>query len=220
MPRVNVVAHARKPQGQCGKCGVKINKGDPYRWWKFRYGGRRVRCMKAECSPRPSDLTSSDKISTLLAAAEDFTAELAQALDDLKSDLESSGDEAENVGSEYSDSASNVGEYFSGSEQESNLEDMASSCEEWSGTLRDAAGEFDFLPEAGDPGGPEMGDQLITDFIQITLDDGIQEDDLLDEWIDRQCEAWDEWWEELKSEIDNAITNAEDAAGQVPESPF
>lgn len=65
MPRVKTIQKARKAQGQCGKCGCKINKGDAYRKWAFRFGGRHVRCMKPECSPKQSDLTNSPFLSTL-----------------------------------------------------------------------------------------------------------------------------------------------------------
>ena len=61
MPRVTRVAKAQKAQGSCSKCGKKIAKGDPYIWWKFRFGGKRVRC--AECPPKPSDLTQSEYLS-------------------------------------------------------------------------------------------------------------------------------------------------------------
>jgi len=65
MPKVNRVEHARKPQGKCSKCGTDIISGAPYVWWKFRYGGRRVRCTKPECQPKPSDLTQSEYLSTV-----------------------------------------------------------------------------------------------------------------------------------------------------------
>lgn len=60
MPRVNKVDSARKTPGTCGKCGCDIAKGEPYVWWKFRFGGKRVRCAKPACAPKPQDLTQSE----------------------------------------------------------------------------------------------------------------------------------------------------------------
>lgn len=101
MPRVNRVQRARKPT-KCGKCGQQISKGDPYRWWKFHSSGKRVRCMKPECSPRRSELTQSaiyaaawdaqDAASDALANAQ--TKDDLEALrDDLASDIDSIVDE-------------------------------------------------------------------------------------------------------------------------------
>ncbi len=63
---------ARKDQGQCGKCGVQINAGNGYKWWKFRHGGRRIRCMNPKCAPRPSDLTQSEYYQTMYGIQEQF----------------------------------------------------------------------------------------------------------------------------------------------------
>lgn len=57
MPRVNRVKKCRKAQGECGACGRKIEVGDGYLFWEFRYGGKRVRCL--DCPPRRQDLTQS-----------------------------------------------------------------------------------------------------------------------------------------------------------------
>lgn len=67
MPRVNTVKKARKSPGTCGKCGCKIEVGQPYKHWSFRItsgksyiSSKRIRCMKTECAPKPSDLTQSE----------------------------------------------------------------------------------------------------------------------------------------------------------------
>lgn len=67
MPRVNTVKKARKSPGTCGKCGCKIEEGQPYKHWSFRItsgksyiSSKRIRCMKSDCAPKPSDLTQSE----------------------------------------------------------------------------------------------------------------------------------------------------------------
>ena len=110
MPRVIEVKSARKAQGPCGRCGVEIKAGDGYKWLKFRYGGRRVRC--GACSFRPSERTQS-KLSQVYAAQEAMSDTLASwngDLDDLKSDIESNIDEIDEVRSEYEEAAEAMGE--------------------------------------------------------------------------------------------------------------
>ena len=69
MPRVNSVEKARKSPGTCPKCSKKIEKGASYIHWKFRYGGKRIRCTICP-RPRQSELTNSDKLSRCYAAGE------------------------------------------------------------------------------------------------------------------------------------------------------
>ena len=78
MPRLNVVNKCRKSPGSCGKCGDKIDKGQPYKWWKFRYGGKRVRCAKPECAPKSSDLTQSEFYGTLYGIQEELEAAIEE----------------------------------------------------------------------------------------------------------------------------------------------
>lgn len=69
--RVYVVKKARKAQRPCSKCGAAINPGDGYRYWEpyFRSNYKVTRCMKSECTPRPSERESS-AMATVLAAQE------------------------------------------------------------------------------------------------------------------------------------------------------
>jgi len=76
MTRRVTVANKEKPlpQPTCGKCGVTIEVGDPYRWFTvgFRSHYKQVRCMKSECTPRPSQRESSGIRAEILGAIEDF----------------------------------------------------------------------------------------------------------------------------------------------------
>ena len=100
MPRVNRVEHCRKSPGACGKCGEEIKIKDAYVWWKFRYGGKCIRCAKPGCVPKPSDLTQSEFYGTLYSIQEaGFTADTLEDLeserDDIKGQLEELRDEQE-----------------------------------------------------------------------------------------------------------------------------
>lgn len=95
MPRVTTVKKARKDQGSCSKCGAKIKAGDGYRWWKFRHGGVRIRCLKSGCAPKASDLTQSEIKGTLYSMQEGFVAE-GDSPDDIASALRDFAEEVRN----------------------------------------------------------------------------------------------------------------------------
>lgn len=112
MARVTSVAKARKSPGSCAKCNKKIEPGQPYIWWKFRYGGKIKRCTNCP-RPRVSELIASDKLSRVCAAGESIEDALAEfdktgELEDLKSAAESAAEELREVAQEYRDSADNV----------------------------------------------------------------------------------------------------------------
>lgn len=68
MPRVETVKKARKSPGNCGTCYKKIEAGESYFKWAFRFGGKHQNC--AIHYPRPSQLTQS-KMSEAYSAIED-----------------------------------------------------------------------------------------------------------------------------------------------------
>lgn len=98
MPRVTYVKKCRKPC-RCSKCGDKIKKGKPYRWWKFNFGARFNRCMKTECAPKPSDLTRSEWLGWVGDTQKegfngyDTFSELSSRRDDLVGELNEKADE-------------------------------------------------------------------------------------------------------------------------------
>lgn len=106
MPRVTTVAKARKNAGTCEKCGTEIKKGDSYKWWKFRFGGKHVRCSKTECVPRPSDLTQSAFLGTLAdLQTNGFTGD---TIDDLESERDNIVSELESLRDEQEEKKSNM----------------------------------------------------------------------------------------------------------------
>lgn len=147
MPRVTMVNKARKAQGTCGKCGAKIKKGDSYRWWRFRYGGRRVRCAKSECRPKPSDLTQSAFYGTLY----DIQDSLEDAVTNRDADgLRSAADELRNLGEECSSNRDNMPEGLQDSETGELLQTRAEECESRADELESAADEIEGLPDAAE----------------------------------------------------------------------
>ena len=150
MPRVTIVKKAQKDQGSCGKCQVKIKVGDGYRWWKFNFGGRYVRCLKAECAPKPSDLTRSEFYSTLYdiedsvsAALDDFRS--GGEADDLASALNDAAEQLRELGQECQDKFDNIPEGLQQGDTGQLLENRAQECEGKADELESAAGEVESL---------------------------------------------------------------------------
>lgn len=148
MPRVTSVKSARKSQGACGKCGDKIKKGHSYRWWKFRYGGRRVRCLKPECAPKPSDLTRSAFYGTLYEIQETVDDALAAyesggEPSDLGEALRSAAEELRNLGEECGSSLENMPEGLQQGGTGQMLENRRDECESKADELESAADEVE-----------------------------------------------------------------------------
>lgn len=142
MPRVTTVKSARKSQGTCGKCGARIKEGDTYRWWKFRYGGRRVRCAKPECTPRASDLTQSAFYGQLY----DLQDSLDEAIANKDADaLRSIADDLRSLGEECSSSRDNMPEGLQDSDTGELLQTRADECESRADELESAADERESL---------------------------------------------------------------------------
>lgn len=116
MPRVHTVQRSRKAQ-KCGSCDEPIPAGSPYRWWKGRYGPKRFRCMKEECRPRRSHLTSSDKLARIFEAEEALeelahdagldlgSGDIAAAVARLQDGIEEPVSSAREVADEYREAA-------------------------------------------------------------------------------------------------------------------
>lgn len=177
--KINRVKHAQNAQ-TCGKCGDVItpsrdakqrvlNKrsgktewktvrvlGDSYQWIKFNRGPKLVRCMKAACGFRQSDMTRG-KMSGVYAAqeaAQDTIAEWdGEDIEDLKTALTDAAEAIREVASEYGESADNMEQAFPGGsptidecrEKQEELESWADELEntdltEWDGADDDDDG--------------------------------------------------------------------------------
>lgn len=137
MPRVNYVKKARKDVP-----GTDIKAGEPYYWWKFRYGGKR--CSRTR--PRASQLTQSDKKSRAYAAAEaleDIKVDEDTSLDDLKSQLEEIASEIGDIAEEYRESIQNMPESLQESDTAQQCEESAENLESWQADIEQALDSID-----------------------------------------------------------------------------
>lgn len=137
--KVVEVKHARA-EYRCEKDGTVIAKGDPYRWYVvgFRSKHRRIRCMKATCTPRPSEKESSN-LSEVYAAQESAT----DALDNLSTQVESEEDAkglVEEIKSILEEAAGSISEVADGYREADENFGGGGSTEmgEWADTLDEA----------------------------------------------------------------------------------
>lgn len=150
MPRVTAVKKAQKNQGECGRCGIKIKKGDGYRWWKFNFGGRHVRCLKPDCAPKPRDLTRSEFYGSLY----DIQDSVETALDDfrnggepgdLASALNDAAQQLRDLGEECQGKFDNMPEGLQQGDTGQLLENRAQECEGKADELESAASEIESM---------------------------------------------------------------------------
>src|SRR4029077_7595774 len=202
------VKKARKSPGTCGKCGKKIPKDSPYLHWKFRYGGKRIRCTTRP-RPRQSELTNSDKLSRCYGAGEAIAAAIDQfrkdgELEDLRSALESAAEEIREVAEEYRDSASNVESGMNGNRMPicDELEEKADNLDGKADEIEQAAGGLDEFDEdlAKEEAETEAGEALAEEGGEDAKDDSafdakVQEilKEKKEEWIEDQVSQVDEY---------------------------
>ena len=148
--RITNVKKSQKDPGRCGKCGTELKKGDAYRWIKFRFGGKRIRCTSSECRFRGSDMTTSDKVSNIFSAGEQIEDKVKELrdnmpdvavegwsawLNELADVIAESIGQLEETAEGYEESASNLDEHFPGSQQVDDCNEKAYHCQELAQTL-------------------------------------------------------------------------------------
>lgn len=213
MPRVNTVQKTQKAR-KCGKCGETIEIGQPYRWWKFRYGGKRERCMKPECSPKASDLTQSAFLGGM-ADAEQAHADAIRNVQEGGGDLNSFAEElrgiAETVrelGEEAQSSLDNMPEGLQQGDTGQMLEGRVSSCEEIADALESAADEAEnALSELPDDEPQEdWTDEQLNSLAGTLGEDEKEEDESREDYLERLKDALEQKRQEA---IDQAVSEAE-----------
>lgn len=149
MPRVHIKRRHPSGRGQeltCGKCGDTIEHGANYRRWDFRYGGKRIRCMKPECAPRPGDLTQS-KMGEVYNAQHDLSqlanddvpilaASVQQGLADL-------AEVARDTAGEYEEAAQHFGGQGENQERYEQLDQWADELDDAADDLQRAIDEYE-----------------------------------------------------------------------------
>lgn len=196
MSRVFTVNNNRK-ELVCDNCRNTILKGAGYRWTKSRYGPRKVRCLKASCEFRPSDLSSSkaaiihDAINN--AREEILTAELQ---DDIQSILQSVADTAHEVADEYQ-SASDA--WAGGSNEE--FQEKADQCTSF-------ADELEGWSFNGEESEETVRESVRNDEDNARADDE-DEDTYNERIVDLENEAWDLNLNEMREEASDVLDRFE-----------
>lgn len=187
------------PNYKCGHCGVEIQVGESYRYWEpyFRSNAKAIRCMKASCTPKMSELESS-KLSGAYSAQEDAESSL-EALrgapgdtSDIESIVSEMGDSLDEVAQEYreADEQFGGGGNTESGEKADTLENTASDLQNFS-SESDENDEWCELHEDGNEEGLE-GSAL----------------DAAREACDECKEKLEAWWGDR---IDEALTVVQEA---------
>lgn len=179
MPRVHHVLHARKAQKEAG-----IKKGDAYYWWKFRFGGKHVSLTR----PKPSQLTQSEYLSTLLSLEE--TGWAGDTKEDAAQSFRDAAQEIRDLGQEQSDKRDNMPDSLQDSDTGQLLSDRADRCEAIADELESAADEVE---------------QWEPEEVEAVQEEGANPDDLPGEQAEAdedEAEGWRELADEKWGEVD------------------
>jgi len=145
MPKVHFVKKARKSNKAAG-----IKKGDSYYWWKFRRGGKQVSLTR----PRPSQLTQSEFLSTVLGLEERISAidvDNADDMEALAADLSSAAEEIRSLADDCREKASNMESAFSGGSPTIDLlNERADACDRIADDLERAYGDAESIDDSED----------------------------------------------------------------------
>lgn len=234
MARVNVVKKAQKAQGKCERCGEEIKAGDSYKWIKPRShraarGIKRKRCMTCP-SWRPSETTSSTALSSVYAAQENASDELALwtpdegTADDLRAILQACADGFREGAEAYRESAQNIEDGFGhATAQSEELGEKADTLESSADDLESADVE-DFDESEQRRTAEETAFHEAQAANSLSVPNDVREDDRF-AWVMDQpgvdhevysrrveelmAEARDDWGENVRSEVESAIDDAE-----------
>lgn len=148
MPRITHVKKAQKDQGNCRRCGKPIKTGDSYKWFANLIGRTSIRknfCIA--CTPRPSDLTTSDKLAQLYSVQETLEEAIAVVgcAEMLADALREAEGEAREVSEAYRESISNMPENLQQSSQCDEMNEKADNIDSWADDLSSAADEIEGL---------------------------------------------------------------------------
>ena len=175
------------PNRKCGKCGVEIKVGDPYKWVAPKsgpYGGSK----KFRCGPCPDwrhwELSSS-KMAEIWQAQEECGIENVASVDDVRAALDVVVEAARSVGEQYQESADNIEEGFGHATSMS--EDLAEKASEIGGWADDLEG---WDPPDGD---------------EFEADDEADPDETEEERVERVEQAEQDWLDEMRSSAEEAI---------------
>jgi len=144
------IIHKSRKSYNCSRCDGRIKKGEMYYKIAHKFRTPIKICKKHRC-PRPSELTTSDKVSRYLGVGESIYDAMEKfkkremSLDDLVAEVETGVGELEEVSEEYEESASNMEEYFEGSPKVDEIREKAEEVDAWRDVLESAKDTLESL---------------------------------------------------------------------------
>jgi hypothetical protein len=158
MPQVHHVKSARKENPV-----AKV--GEPYYWWKFRYGGKHY----SKTYPKPSQLTQSEFLIQVYEIQEELDALNPEDVVDLESQVQEIASRIRDIGSEQEDKRYNMPDSLQDSENGQLLEQRAYDCEAWASELESVDFSVDEVPHGWDE--DEDGEYELDRELQDVLED-------------------------------------------------
>jgi DNA-directed RNA polymerase subunit RPC12/RpoP len=167
MPRVETKTKNRAgSEYHCGRCGKKIEPGQKYRVWEFRYGGKHIRCDGPNCAPRESELTQG-RMSEIYAITEGVAAACqafreSKDIDNFLGEMESKRDDADNLRDEIDSAYEEMGPGLQQSENGQNAEARRDALDtfrdELDSAIDEARSKWEEAEESGDDRCDDCGD--------------------------------------------------------------
>lgn len=163
MPRVFTAKKIKRGKKiKCGKCGDRIRPGSSYRFWTFYKGARNIRCMKAGCAPRQSELTRSrmSEVYAILESIEDACKVFRgdYDFDSLIGEVETQHGELESLKDDFQSGKENIPEQFQEGETAQLIEARIEAIEAYLSELDTAESEARSKWESEKP---EEGDEAV-----------------------------------------------------------
>jgi hypothetical protein len=202
MPRVNKVERARKAIPSAG-----IEVGQPYYWWKFRFGGKHV----SKTYPKPSQLTQSEFLSTIY--------DINERIDNIDADNAAEEvpaiiDELDSLASEQEDKLSNMPDSLQQSPTGELLQNRADAVNDMKSELEDVDLDV-FENEVEEPVEPDVEEPDEPD--RADFEDDAEYDTALEAY-NTAHEAWQQAaddYEEAKDAYDEWIENRDNALEEI-----
>lgn len=134
MAKLNLVKKAQKDYPE-----YEIKKGEPYYWWKFRFGGKHFSKNK----PRRSQLTQSDFFSQLWELEDGLSEASCSDKDDFESLRDSLYDDIQNLHDECEEKLNNMPEQLQSSSSGEMLQERIDGLDSWGSEVENMECDYD-----------------------------------------------------------------------------
>lgn len=168
MPRVHHVKKARKDN-------PVAKKGEPYYWWKFRFGGKHYSTKR----PKQSQLTQSSFLSQAYELNERIEDLQPDNIDDLRFEVEDIAEQFRALGDECDENLQNMPDHLQDSSEAGNLlQERVDGCSELADELENIdmdVGEEDIETEVKSDLGEDAEKEEITEEVESRVKDKFDE---------------------------------------------